>query len=69
MCSIFGIIDSNANTVRTAILHKIAADQLHRGPDDGGFFEDDSVAFGHRRLVAQVNSTDAVPIKAKARRE
>lgn len=59
MCSIFGIIDSNANTVRTAILHKMAADQLHRGPDDGGFFEDDSVAFGHRRLSIIDLSTNA----------
>ncbi|MBR2508907.1 MAG: asparagine synthase (glutamine-hydrolyzing) [Lentisphaeria bacterium] len=50
MCSIFGIINANSSNARTDILHKMALDQLHRGPDDGGFFEDEICAFGHRRL-------------------
>ena len=50
MCSIFGIIDQKNHVDRSQILRKMAADQIHRGPDDGDFFENEEVAFGHRRL-------------------
>lgn len=50
MCSIFGIINAKSCNERTEILQKMALDQVHRGPDDGGFFEDEICALGHRRL-------------------
>ncbi len=59
MCSIFGIIDSDNLTKRSIILQKMAADQYHRGPDDGGFFEDENAALGHRRLSIIDLSSDA----------
>lgn len=59
MCSIFGIIGEQNNLKRTAVLKKMAEDQLHRGPDDGGFFEDEFCAFGHRRLSIIDLSTNA----------
>lgn len=59
MCSIFGIINAKCSDSRTAILHKMASDQFHRGPDDGGFFEDELCALGHRRLSIIDLSTDA----------
>lgn len=65
MCSIFGIIDSNKNAARTEILHGMATDQLHRGPDDGGFFEDDHAALGHRRLsILDLSSNARQPMSS-----
>jgi len=47
MCGIFGIVGARVN----AGLLKRATDSLaHRGPDDSGFFIDDGVGLGHRRL-------------------
>ena len=67
MCSIFGIINEKCGSSRTDTLHKMALDQLHRGPDDGGFFEDEICAFGHRRLsVIDLSSNAQQPMSSSS---
>jgi asparagine synthase (glutamine-hydrolysing) len=47
MCGIFGVVTSN---VEKFPLKKVTATLRHRGPDDSGFYCDENVALGHRRL-------------------
>src|SRR5580658_1145903 len=52
MCGIAGIFRSEGDTTpadRSAV-ERMAAAQTHRGPDDGGLFQDARVVLGHRRL-------------------
>lgn len=65
MCSIFGIIDPDNSAKRTDILHQMASDQYHRGPDDGSFFEDENAALGHRRLsIIDLSSAARQPMSS-----
>lgn len=49
MCGIVGFSSNNLGNGQLII--KSMADSIsHRGPDAEGFFVDDKVAFGHRRL-------------------
>lgn len=54
MCGIAGIIElrvtSNKLKVDKEVIKKMADTIAHRGPDDEGFFVDDNIALGHRRL-------------------
>lgn len=49
MCGIAGIIHHSSSSAG-AILDDMLSRIVHRGPDDSGFYVDDSVAFGMRRL-------------------
>jgi asparagine synthase (glutamine-hydrolysing) len=52
MCGIAGFFRPRGQITpadRNAVKHMTAA-QTHRGPDDGGLFQDTHVALGHRRL-------------------
>lgn len=65
MCSIFGITDSDNSEKRSLIIRKMAADQIHRGPDDGDFYEDDTIALGHRRLsIIDLSSAAKQPMSS-----
>ena len=46
MCGIAGIMASH----RTKAIQKMTDIMLHRGPDDSGFFHDDDISLGQRRL-------------------
>lgn len=46
MCGIAGIMASH----RAEAIQKMTDIMLHRGPDDSGFFHDDDIALGQRRL-------------------
>lgn len=47
MCGIFGFVSSKSRDID----YKRLTDTLsHRGPDDSGYYRDDNVALGHRRL-------------------
>jgi asparagine synthase (glutamine-hydrolysing) len=53
MCGIAGFFRSGGDTSpadRYAV-ERMAAAQTHRGPDDGGLFQDGRVVLGHRRLA------------------
>ena len=47
MCGIFGIVSEK---IDESHLKKATALLVHRGPDDSGFFIEDGVGLGHRRL-------------------
>lgn len=50
MCGITGITDSQIEKLETAI-QKMTSAIAHRGPDDDGFFVDEHIALGMRRLA------------------
>ena len=50
MCAISGIVNTHGSDGVEAILQKMIAAQVHRGPDESGSYIDDDIAFGHARL-------------------
>jgi asparagine synthase (glutamine-hydrolysing) len=46
MCGIAGVYNNNDDS----LIKRMTGLMGHRGPDDEGFFEDDKIALGHRRL-------------------
>ncbi|MDP2561129.1 XrtA/PEP-CTERM system amidotransferase [Psychrobium sp. 1_MG-2023] len=51
MCGIAGIFDlQTASTIKQDILQKMNDIQSHRGPDDDGFYIEQGIGLGHRRL-------------------
>jgi asparagine synthase (glutamine-hydrolysing) len=51
MCGICGIVNFSATEpVAHYVIQRMADVQSHRGPDDAGYFFDDGVGLGHRRL-------------------
>lgn len=50
MCGIVGFVDNKKSKEKKEIIKKMADRIAHRGPDQEGFYTDDNVALGHRRL-------------------
>jgi asparagine synthase (glutamine-hydrolysing) len=51
MCGICGIVNFNANhPVDRELVERMTSAQSHRGPDDHGYFVENNVGLGHRRL-------------------
>jgi len=51
MCGIAGLLNLNGEPLEyPQVVVKMAAQLVHRGPDDDGYLEDGPVAFGFRRL-------------------
>ena len=50
MCGIAGIINFNSNSIDSRPIYSMTESIVHRGPDDSGYFNDNHVAFGFRRL-------------------
>ena len=50
MCGIAGIVGLQSKDVSSSKIRQMSNSLAHRGPNAEGFFVDDSVAFGHRRL-------------------
>ncbi len=50
MCGIVGFVSKNSNSLDRAILERMNAAITHRGPDDDGFYMNEGVALGMRRL-------------------
>lgn len=50
MCGIVGFVDNKKSREKKEIIKKMADRIAHRGPDQEGFYTDDVVALGHRRL-------------------
>ncbi len=51
MCGIVGYIDLRGEgRIQERVLHQMADALVHRGPDSGGYFVDENVALGTRRL-------------------
>ena len=50
MCGIVGIINANSRSVDREIIERMNRCIVHRGPDEDGFYVNDSVAMAMRRL-------------------
>src|SRR5262245_10613527 len=51
MCAICGIVNFNAtDPVDGGLVQRMTSVQAHRGPDDFGYFVENNVGLGHRRL-------------------
>ncbi len=51
MCGICGIVNFNATEpVDPHLVERMTSAQAHRGPDDYGYFIENNVGLGHRRL-------------------
>ncbi|MBO7090447.1 MAG: asparagine synthetase B, partial [Victivallales bacterium] len=62
MCGITGISNHHGIGEAEAVIHAMNDSLRHRGPDDDGYFIDDDVAFGHRRLAVISPETGHQPI-------
>jgi asparagine synthase (glutamine-hydrolysing) len=50
MCGIAGIVSFNRNINLPITIRQMTTAMAHRGPDADGFYTNDSIALGHRRL-------------------
>jgi len=50
MCGIAGILEFNNGAADAGIIRRMTDAMSHRGPDADGFFTENELAFGHRRL-------------------
>jgi asparagine synthase (glutamine-hydrolysing) len=62
MCGIAGILGENPGCRRKRQVRAMTRCLVHRGPDDEGFFDDDSVSLGFRRLSVIDLETGQQPI-------
>ncbi len=63
MCGICGVLSILNNTISLdEIVRQMNSALIHRGPDDEGYFFDENIAFGHRRLSIIDLSTGHQPI-------
>ena len=51
MCGIAGVIGPFDNTVLQEQINRMVSSMVHRGPDSGGFYINENIALGHRRLA------------------
>ena len=64
MCGIAGVIGENTRNKETIIKEMVDC-IAHRGPDDDGFYNDDKVGLGMRRLSIIDLKSGKQPIKSK----
>jgi len=62
MCGIAGIVNFNQQPADPALLERMNAAQLHRGPDEGGIYCYENVGLAHRRLSIIDLSTGQQPL-------
>ena len=62
MCGITGISNHHGTGEAEAVIHAMNDSLRHRGTDDDGFFIDQDVALGHRRLAVISPETGHQPI-------
>ena len=62
MCAISGILNHHSKDEANQLIRAMTTAQMHRGPDDEGFFVDDTVALGHRRLAVIDLETGQQPV-------
>lgn len=60
VCGIVGFLDKTKN--KETLIKKMAIKLTHRGPDDEGYYCDDFIALGHRRLAIIDLKTGEQPI-------
>jgi asparagine synthase (glutamine-hydrolysing) len=69
MCGICGILELDGSRPdRAARVERMSRAMAHRGPDDQGFYQDERVTFGFRRLAVIDLETGQQPIVLEDRR-
>jgi asparagine synthase (glutamine-hydrolysing) len=66
MCGIVGVFNLNGEPFSLAHLKRMAGALAHRGPDGEGYFLNDHIALGHKRLaILDVTEKGAQPMTSK----
>ncbi len=66
MCGIVGVFNLNGDPVSQSYLKRMNNQMVHRGPDGEGYFWDNNIGFGHRRLsILDTSSLAAQPMTSK----
>jgi asparagine synthase (glutamine-hydrolysing) len=66
MCGIVGVFNLNGDAFALPQIKKMTDAIAHRGPDADGYFLDDNIAFGHRRLsILDTSSLGTQPMTSK----
>jgi len=65
MCGIAGVFNVNRVAASHDVIKKMTAAIAHRGPDGEGYFVEENIALGHRRLaILDVSSRGAQPMRS-----
>mgnify|MGYP001563911169 CR=1 FL=1 len=66
MCGIAGIFNLNEEKASLSLIKKITSTLNHRGPDGEGYFAEENIALGHKRLsILDLSSQGAQPMYSK----
>ena len=69
MCGIVGIWKRNGERADPALIERMLATILHRGPDSGGVWSEGRIALGHRRLsIIDLSAAGDQPMLTSDRR-
>ncbi len=64
MCGITGIINLDGESINSNILKSMTDSISHRGPDGEGYWIEENIGFGHRRLaIIDLSDTGRQPMK------
>lgn len=67
MCGIVGVFNLDRTTFPRSKLKKMAEPIAHRGPDGEGYFVDNNIALGHKRLaILDTSSKGSQPMSSKS---
>ena len=68
MCGIAGIFNINGNPASLSTIKAMTTKIAHRGPDGEGFYVEESIALGHRRLaILDTSDKGSQPMESKNR--
>ena len=66
MCGIAGIFNINGNPTSLNIIKAMTTKIAHRGPDGEGFYVEENIALGHRRLaILDTSALGSQPMESK----
>jgi len=66
MCGIAGIFNLNGEPVSLPLIKLVSNTLAHRGPDGEGFFVENNIALGHKRLaILDISSNGLQPMTSK----
>lgn len=66
MCGIAGIFNIDGNPTSLSTIKAMTTKIAHRGPDGEGFYVEENIAFGHRRLaILDTSALGSQPMESK----
>ena len=69
MCGLAGIFNIDEGQVSISLVKQMTATLIHRGPDGEGYYVDENMGFGHRRLaILDTSSKGAQPMTSHSGR-